>query len=286
MAGYQRADHLAVDPTRLYYELSMHWVFWYIGVPAVALATLGAALLSRRCLRGQAQNWTLPLVLFAWTIVTTLYKPSITPDQPWASRRLVPAVLPGFILLAVWASSWLVGRLRTMRFERVLYAGLASCFVVALVVPTVITTFGLRIRSGGPLGIRIAAEGLAFKATYQGEILAVDRMCAAIPRGSSVVFLSGAAANWLPEVVRGMCGEPTAVTAPRSAAVEAAVRGIRQAGRQPVLIGGSRSQLTRYGGQIRQIMALRTTIDGSALTRPPLGVRPLDLDVWMSEPSP
>ena len=32
--------------------------------------------------------------------------PAITPDQPWASRRLVPAVLPGFILLAVWALSW------------------------------------------------------------------------------------------------------------------------------------------------------------------------------------
>ena len=92
-----------VDPTRLYYEISLHWVFWYIGLPAVLLGTLGAAVLARRCLRGRAPSWTLPLMIFAWTIVTTLYRPSITPDQPWASRRLVPAVLPGFILLAVWA---------------------------------------------------------------------------------------------------------------------------------------------------------------------------------------
>jgi hypothetical protein len=286
MAGYQRADHLPVDPTRLYYELSMHWVFWYIGVPAVALATLGGALLSRRCLWGRSPTWTLPLVLFAWTIVTTLYRPSITPDQPWASRRLVPVVLPGFILLAVWASSWAIGRLRRMGIERVVYVGLASCCVAALVVPAVITTFGLRVRHGGPVGVRLAAEGLAFKKTYQGEIAAVDRMCAAIPRGSSVVFISGSPADWLPELVRGMCGDPAAVIAPRSATVEAVVRGIVRAGRRPVLLGGSRSQLTRYGGQVRQVMGLRIALDGSALTRPPLGVSSLKLNVWMSEPSP
>ena len=36
-----------------YYMISMRWVFWYAGVPAVLLGTLGAALLARRCLRGQ-----------------------------------------------------------------------------------------------------------------------------------------------------------------------------------------------------------------------------------------
>jgi hypothetical protein len=286
MAGYQRADHLPVDPTRIYSELSMHWVFWYIGVPAVALATLGAALLARRSLAGRAPDWTLPLVLFAWAVVTTLYRPSITPDQPWASRRLVPVVLPGLILLAVWASRWLVGRLRETGIQRVLYGGLACCCVAVLLVPATITTFGLRAKSGGPVGIRIVAKGLAFKTTYQGEVQAVDRMCAAIPRGSSVVFLSGAPANWLTEVVRGMCGDPAAViTSSRSATVAAVLRGIVQAGRRPVLIGGSRSQLTPYGGQIRQVMRLRTDIDGTALTSPPLDVRPLGLNVWMSEPS-
>jgi hypothetical protein len=286
MASYQRANHLPVDPTRIYYELSMHWVFWYIGIPAVVLATLGAALLTRRCLRGQAPTWTLALLLFGWAIVETLYRPSITPDQPWASRRLVPAVLPGFILLAVWATSWLITRLRQTGVQRVVYAGLAFCCAALLVVPAAITTFGLRARSGGPAGIRIAATGLAFKTTYQGEIAAVDRMCAAIPRGSSVVFLPGAAANWLTQVVRGMCGDPAAiVSSSRPAAVEAVVRGIVQAGRRPVLLGDSRSQLTPYGGQVRRIMMLRTGIDESALTRPPLGVRPLKLDVWMTEPS-
>jgi hypothetical protein len=286
MASYQRANHLPVDPTRIYYELSMHWVFWYIGVPAVVLATLGAALLARRCLWGQAPTWTLPLLLFGWAIAETLYRPSITPDQPWASRRLVPVVLPGFILLAVWATSWLIARLRQTGVPRVVHGGLAFCCAALLVLPAAITTFGLKARSGGPVGIKIVATGLALKTTYQGEIAAVDRMCAAIPRGSSVVFLPGAPANWLPQVVRGMCGDVAAiVTSSRPAAVEAVLRGIVQARRRPVLLGASRSQLTPYGGQIRQIMRLRTDIDESTLTRPPLGVSPLKLNVWMTEPT-
>jgi hypothetical protein len=283
IAYYQGRDRLPLDPTRLYYELSMHWVFWYIGVPAVVLATLGAALLSRRCLRGQAPTWTLPLVLFGWVIVTTLYQPSITPDQPWASRRLVPAVLPGFILLAVWGFSWVIGQLRGMKLQPVLYGVLTFCCVALLVLPGMITTFGVSVK-GGPGGPSIVANGLAFKRTYQGEIQAVDRMCAAIPRGSSVVFFSGAGANWLPEVVRGMCGDPTAVvSSSQSATVEAVLRGIVQAGRRPVLLGSTRSQVAPYGGRIRQVMELRTYIDESALTTPPTKLWLVRLDVWMSE---
>jgi hypothetical protein len=285
MAGFQRADHLPVDPTRLYYELSMHWVFWYIGVPAVALATFGAAVLSRRCLQGSAPRWTLPLITFAWAIVTTLYDPAITPDQPWASRRLVPTVLPGFILLAVWGSSWLIGQLRRMSIERVLFVGLAFCCAAALVLPAAGTSFGLAVRPGGPLGEKLVANGLAFKITYPGEIAAVDRMCAAIPRDSSVVIINGPTADRFSEVIRGMCGVPVGrVNSPTLTTVEHIVRGIVQAGRRPVLLGGGRSQLTPYRGRIRLIMRLRTRIDESTLTTPPLTTWPFRWSIWMSEP--
>jgi hypothetical protein len=288
IASDQRADHLPIAPDRLYYELSLHWVFWYIGVPAVVLGTLGAALLSRRCVQGRAPAWTLPLMIFAWAIVITLYDPAITPDQPWASRRLVPTVLPGFILLAVWASGWLSGWLRRAGTARVVHAGLMLCVAAALVLPAAVTTFGLKVASGGPVGIRLTAQDPASQRTYEGEIPAVNGMCAAIPRDASVVFVGngeGGIADQLAEVVRGMCGVPTASMSSRSPqAVEQVVRGIEQAGRRPVLLAAAQSPLTRYG-QARLIMNLRTTEDEAALTAAPRGTRPLTFTVWMTEPA-
>ena len=290
LTNYQKADHLPIQPESVYYQLSLHWVFWYLGVPAVVLGTLGAALLSRRCLRGRAPAWTLPLMVFAWTIVTTLYRPAIVPDHPWASRRLVPAVLPGFILLAAWASSWLVGRLRQRGSGRAVRGAVASCCAAALVLPAAITTFGLGIERGGPVGIRPTADGLAFKATYRGEIGAVDRLCAAIPRGSSVVFIGsggGGAADRLTEVVREMCGNPVAlINYVNFNIIERVVRRIDLAGRRPVLLAGDPAPLKPYGGQVRQVMRLRTAQDENALTTAPTHTLPYHLTVWMSEPAP
>jgi len=146
----------------------------------VAAGTALAVLVFRgRCLQGRAPSWTLPLMAFGWIIVTVLLRPAITPNHPWASRRLVPGVLPGLILLAVWASAWLVGWLREHGYDRVLRAGLATACAALLVLPAAITAYGLGIRSGGPAGIRLAANGLATRVSYPGEIGAVNRMCAA-----------------------------------------------------------------------------------------------------------
>ena len=284
LARYQQEQHLPIDPRRQYSEISLHWVFWYIGVPAVLLGTLGAALLARRCLRGRMPAWTLPLMIFAWTIVTTLYRPAIIPDHPWASRRLVPAVLPGFILLALWASSWLAGWLRQHHYDRVIRGGLGAGCAAVLVLPTAMPALGLRIRTG-PHGPRPVVHGLAFKTTYAGEIRAVDRMCAAIPRGSAVVIFDHQTSR-LTEIVRGMCGDPVAIMRPqaRLAAVEQVVRGIEQAGRRPVFLAHKSAELAPYGGAARRIMALRTQEDGHTLTTPPLLTRTLRMNVWMSEP--
>jgi hypothetical protein len=298
MALFQKADHLPVDPARLYYEISLHWVFWYVGLPAVVLATLAAAVLSRRCLRGRAPAWALPLMAFAWIIVATLLRPAITPDQPWASRRLVPAVLPGFVLLAAWAVSWLVGRLRQRGRRRLAWVGVAALCAAALVLPAARTTFGLAHADRGPVGVTLVADGLATKVTYGGEIAAVSGMCAAIPARASVLIVFGRTEWELSEVVRGMCGVPVAglipvagrspadgLTADQVATVRRIVRGIRQAGREPVLLAARRAQLRFAGGPRKRIMKLLTAGDEHTLTTPPLGTSPFGVSVWMSVPA-
>ena len=282
MAAFQRADHLPVDPSRQYYELSLHWVFWYIGVPAVILGTLGAALLSRRCLRGQAPAWTLPLAIFAWATVTTLYRPSIVPDQPWASRRLVPTVLPAFIVLGVWALGWLSGWLRRKNTHQVVRVSLLACGIALMVLPAAVTTLGLRFTNG-----TLAADGLAFTRTQQGEVEAIQSLCAALPHDASVVFLNGVGGDesWLAEAVRGTCNVPVAsIGRADPANVAPVVRGTYEAGRQPVLLSGFPGLLTPYGGQVRQVMRLQTRADAHTLTAPPLTTTPFTIRLWMSEP--
>ena len=268
-----------------YYMISMRWVFWYAGVPAVLLGTLGAALLARRCLRGQVPSWTLPLMVFGWIIVTVLYRPAIYPDQPWASRRLVPAVLPGLILLAVWGSSWLVGWVRQHGQHRVAGGALAAFCAALLLVPPAVTSFGLGIRSSGPVGVRVVAHGLGVKRTYSGEITAVNRLCAAIPADSSVVVIGKRAGHQMPQVIRGMCGYPVAVVLyPQVSSMKEVVRGIVQAGRRPVVVARTPAELAPYGGTATQIMALRTRQDPRTLAVPPRATKGWNPELWMTEP--
>jgi hypothetical protein len=289
IASYQLAAGQPIDPARLYYEISIDWVYWYIGVPAVIFGAIGAAILLRRALRGGLPVWTLPLLVFSWAIVSTLYRPAITPDQPWASRRLVPAVLPGLILLAVWAVSWLSGWLRERQLVRPARGAVTALCAAGLVLPATITTFGLHVERGGPVGVRLTADGLALKRTYQGEITTVNRLCAALPAKSTVIFIiNGAsrAGNELVEVVRGMCDRPAAIWLTSDLKpVPDLIKGVYRAGRRPVLMAGYANVLKPYGGPLRHIVWLRTQEDGSVLTSPPTGTQPFNLSVWMSEPS-
>ncbi len=51
VASLQRLEGLPVDGLRQYFESSLDWVLWYLGVPAVILACAGAAVLGRRSVR-------------------------------------------------------------------------------------------------------------------------------------------------------------------------------------------------------------------------------------------
>ena len=231
-------------------------------------------------------GWSLPLITFGWIIVTVLYRPAIIPQQPWASRRLAPGVLPGLILLAVWAASWLFDWARRNDFGPVAYSVVPLC-AAALVMPAAMTTFGLGIRDGGPLGVRLVADGWAVKATEAGEIGAVDRMCAALPRNSSVVMMDGTVSGRFTEVIRGMCGYPTAVLPnPARASVQLVVQRIARAGRKPVLLATDRAALSPYGNGTKEVMLLHTHQEVGVKMHPPESINPLDFEVWMLEPAP
>ncbi len=148
-----------------YAPLSLHWIYWYTGAATIAFAVIATAMLGRRCVKGEAPVWVLPLLTFAWAIVWFLLRPAITPHQPYASRRLVPAVLPGLILLAVWLAAWLGRRSRVVHLvnvpdylKRSPRVFVIACCAGAIFLPPMIGNFGLGLSAA--LGRARAATDL------------------------------------------------------------------------------------------------------------------------------
>ena len=287
---------LVRHPAGQYYRDSLYWVIWYIGLPAVLLGAFGLAALASRGTRrlltwsdpgAEARTWALPLLIALWTVVTVLWRPAISPDQPWASRRLVPFVLPGLILAAIWASAWL--RELAGQHDRAAFTGgaVASCCVASLLIPATLTSLDLGFipNASGP-GRHLSARGMALRRIGSGELTAVDRLCAAIGPDASVVILDSLTADQFAQAARGMCDTPTAVLDdPTAAAVGAVVSGIQRAGRRPVLLAQDSAELTPYGGGPRQVVNLATTQEAHELTAPPTLTWPVQYTVWMSNPT-
>ena len=257
------------------------------------LAVYGLALLTRRLLRALitwndpfsvARMWALPLLMIGWVTASVLWRPGTVPDQPWASRRLVPVVLPGLILVAVWAAAWLTARAGMRGAGKIASSAVAVLCVGALLLPTALTTFGVGVSPTGRAQPRSPAAGLALQRTGQGEITAVNKLCAAIGPGASVVIVDPRVGNGFTQLIRGGCDTPTArMDRPTPLSLQQVMVGIRQAGRRPVLLGSSQAQVAPFGVS-REVINLTTRQDAHELTRPPTATWPIRYTIWMAEP--
>jgi len=242
-----------------------------------------------------ARIWGLPYLIIGWSAVTVLWDPAVIASQPAASRRLVPVVIPGLILLGLWASSRLKARAADLGARPVTAAGAATCCVLAMAIPAFVTSAnpGLAARatvSAHSSGVskfisRLQLRGMGFSATYGGELAAVTRLCSEIGPSATVVFVDSTSAQSYMQVVRGMCGQPAASVAGASTvAIEQTVTSIEQAGRRPVLLGVSRSRLALFGAVPRVVLSLQTSSDPAVLTGPPATTWPVHYTLWMSSP--
>jgi hypothetical protein len=287
VAELQKLAGLPVNGRRQYYEDSLYWVIWYLGVPAVLLGAFGLAVLAKRTTRAlliwkdptaAARVWALPLMIAIWTIVTVLYRPAVAPDQPWASRRLVPFVLPGLILGGIWAATWLKAQAAELGRTRATAVTIASCCAASLLIPTALTTLDISVTKTNGAN----AHGMAFRTIGTGEITAVNKLCHNIPHNASVVILDSLTADRFAQVVRGMCDTPTAILSHPNA-LNTVIAGIEKVGRRPVLLAGNKAELP---GTPKQVVDLLTTQEAHNLTAPPTRTWLIHYTVWMSTPSP
>jgi hypothetical protein len=323
VSSLQRLAGLPVDGRRQYYESSLNWVLWYLGVPAVLLAVAGAVLLAWRLVgaavdgRDSADKrnsfltvrlWGLPFLIICWSVVTVLWEPAVLPEQPWASHRLAPVVLPGLILFGLWASSRLAARAVALGAARWTAGAAATCCVLAMAIPGAITSLNPGLAAHPSVGrdssdvakilSRIRFTGPGTSATYGGSLAAVSRLCSAIGPDASVLFVDATTANAFSQVVRGVCGQPAAsLTGVSSLGLARAVGSISQAGRHPVLLGDSSGRLSGLASALaigagsgsssapQLVLSLRTSGDAAVLNGPPAGTWPVTYTVWMAAPA-
>ena len=281
-----------------YAPLSLHWIYWYTGAATIALGTIAAAMIGRRCIKGEAPVWVLPLLVFGWTITEFLLRPAITPHQPYASRRLASAVLPGLILLAVWLSAWLGRRSRAIHLvnvpsylERSPRAIVSGVCALAIFLPPMIGSFGLSLNG---------SDGLALVRTYVGEIAAADKICAGIPKGTSVLIIDHNMWWQWGQVIRGMCDVPVAgvQTSPpedRGQTVEpatmvAAVKAIIASGHRPFVLAPTQDEFAPLmqafdNGTVKFLMAQDTSIDEHTIFGTPHNSVPQSFTAYSWEPA-
>jgi hypothetical protein len=283
------------DYTRDYAAVSLHWIYWYTGAATIALAVIAYVLLGRRCIKGDAPAWVLPILVFACATCIFLLRPAITPHQPMASRRLVPAVLPGVILLAVWMAAWLARKSRAAYLVDV-PAYLRRTPQVA-VIAVCAAAIALPPLTGN-------LTGLAFKRTFAGEVAAVNKICEGIPKGRSVLIIDAQMMLKFGQAIRGTCNVPVAAahtTIPggfqpdtgnviEPATIIAAVRAIEDSGHQPFVLAASPTEFApleeQFGsGTVALVMDETTNDDEHSFIGEPKNTVAETFTVYSWEPS-
>ncbi len=277
VAALQREQGLALDPTRTYAENSVIWVAWWVGVPALLLATAAAAVALRRGLReagdGGVPGWLVPLAVGVASTVLSLYRPAITPDHPWADRRLVTTVLPTVLLLAAVAVAWLAGRAGDPRGWR--RTGTAAVGAALLVVPAATAT-----------------APVAAARTELGQPAAAEAVCGALPPRAAVIAVDHQSrVEWTP-VLRAVCGVPIVGMSQRggeavaaiAADIQAAAAGARRNGYQPVVLSGSSGTVAALEWDWDLVATVAALEPQRLLVQRPDGTRALTQQLWLASP--
>jgi hypothetical protein len=148
LARLQQAEGLPIDGTRTYDEATVASVAWYFGIGALLLAGLALAALAARVPRRAPRAVGALAVAVALLVQEVVYLRawSITPDQIWASRRLVVGAYPVLLVLAAAGAALLVRWTRRAlpdrpRAARGASGAVAAAGVAVLVVPALVTSW-------------------------------------------------------------------------------------------------------------------------------------------------
>ena len=258
VAGLQESLGIDRDPSRSYSELSVKSIEWYLGAPLVVLAIAGFALIAWRLVAERDTRFVPAAVLMLVGVPLYLYDMRITPDQIWASRRLVPFVLPCFVVAATWSASRLVQAAPARYAAR---SGVLVVIAASLIIPVVATTWPIREL-----------------ADQRGSHTAIELLCDEL--GDDAVVLDTGlpgTPGYFSMATRAWCGAQAAkVAGDGSAAVPAFAMLSREQCLDAFVVGRGTS-LDRFGPDVKVVSSYATVNSRNpapTLTGPPVDYSP------------
>ena len=276
VAALQGEQGLPVDPGRTYAEDSVTWLLWWVGPAALVIALVALAALAHRVATAWVadrplQSWSGALLVATGSTLLILIRPAITPDHPWAERRLlVPLTLT--LLLVVVATAYAT-RWATRRSPVPVALAVTALLTMVVALPT-----------------WWATAPHATERVERGELAAVEDVCDATRPGDVALAVDDRAANEWPQVMRGMCGIPALSTtsglrrdgAALSAAVEEVSAGVSAHGGRVLLLAAEGPEALDTVGAEDVTAVVDTTVeeDPRLLVERPEGLVDLPVRMW------
>lgn len=184
--GIQKARGFPIEP-RDYAEITTQWIGWYIGPIMAWFGVIGMSIAAGRTLSNKNLKYTAGLLVVILASFVYLIKPNVAADQIWASRRLLPIILPGLIVFGAITISALMDRVKDLRHRGIFFSLLSA----AVVINPLLTTRPF------------------INTKESARLVGVSEVCNKLPN-DSVVFWVAQARYELVQPTREFCKKPAA----------------------------------------------------------------------------
>jgi hypothetical protein len=154
---------------RKYTELVGYWVSWYVGPVISVFGVLGLAYVAYRSMHDKNLLFLCASLVILGTSFVYFLQPSITPDQIWASRRMLPVIIPGVVVFGVYMFSKFADKIQLP--SRYLKGGIVIAGSVMLLTAPMV----------------VSAPFTSERLTTQHKL--VDDICNNLPENATVVWL-------------------------------------------------------------------------------------------------
>lgn len=178
------------ETVRNYKHESVNWVVWYMGPITPVLGLIGLAAAGYIVTRRKNMLLLPGLIIVATISFFYLLRPSIAADQIWASRRLLPVIMPGMAVFSIVCLDYIHRQKKTLRFG-------ASGETIAAIMATLMIV--------PPLFI---SQPFLTARTLVPQLAQVEDICTSLPNKPAIIW-AGEARNRAVQPVRTICDVPS-----------------------------------------------------------------------------